>query len=113
MVSSATDARGEHALSPDSNRVSLRTVSVSGKRNSKAQRRPRRNAYYAKIYLCRDLAPVEDARHWRPIRESLGNRAVRRSAWWAREDSNLQPSGYERHTLVGKISNYWPICAYP
>src|SRR4029077_20338135 len=27
--------------------------------------------------------------------------------WWAREDSNLQPSGYERATLPGKISDYW------
>ena len=27
--------------------------------------------------------------------------------WWARKDSNLQPSGYERATLPGKVSNYW------
>jgi hypothetical protein len=28
-------------------------------------------------------------------------------AWWAREDSNLQPSGYERATLPEKVSDYW------
>ena len=27
--------------------------------------------------------------------------------WWAREDSNLQPSGYERVTLTGIINDYW------
>jgi hypothetical protein len=27
--------------------------------------------------------------------------------WWAREDSNLQPSGYERATVSEKVSDYW------
>ena len=27
--------------------------------------------------------------------------------WWAREDSNLQPSGYERRTFTGIINRYW------
>jgi hypothetical protein len=30
--------------------------------------------------------------------------------WWAREDSNLQPSGYERRNCTEKISNYWHFC---
>ena len=30
-----------------------------------------------------------------------------RAAWWAREDSNLQPSGYERANLPEKVSDYW------
>jgi hypothetical protein len=30
--------------------------------------------------------------------------------WWAREDSNLQPSGYERPTLSGKISKNRHFC---
>jgi hypothetical protein len=29
------------------------------------------------------------------------------NGWWAREDSNLQPSGYEHANLAGKISIYW------
>ena len=28
-------------------------------------------------------------------------------AWWAREDSNLQPSGYERAAFTGITSKYW------
>jgi hypothetical protein len=32
---------------------------------------------------------------------------LRRNLWWAREDSNLQPSGYERATLPEKVSAYW------
>jgi hypothetical protein len=38
---------------------------------------------------------------------------LRKTVWWAREDSNLQPSGYERATLPGKISDYWHFCAGP
>src|ERR1700722_16625660 len=34
-------------------------------------------------------------------------RKTRAISWWAREDSNLQPSGYERATLPGKVSVYW------
>ena len=33
--------------------------------------------------------------------------------WWAREDSNLQPSGYERAELAGKASDYWHFRARP
>ena len=34
---------------------------------------------------------------------SLGNLAVRRNAWWAREDSNLQPDRYERSALTVEL----------
>jgi hypothetical protein len=34
-------------------------------------------------------------------------RYARLDGWWAREDSNLQPSGYERATLTEKSSVYW------
>jgi hypothetical protein len=27
-------------------------------------------------------------------------------AWWAREDSSLQPSGYERATIPDKVNEY-------
>jgi len=36
------------------------------------------------------------------MRESPGNLLKRRSAWWAREDSNLQPDRYERASVPGK-----------
>ena len=51
-----------------------------------------------------------------------GNLCLRKTAWWAREDSNLQPSGYEPLALTielrarafvctseGKASGYYTI----
>jgi|tagenome__1003787_1003787.scaffolds.fasta_scaffold13036950_1 hypothetical protein len=35
-------------------------------------------------------------------RPSPGNLPVRKTAWWAREDSNLQPDRYERRGFAGK-----------
>jgi len=32
---------------------------------------------------------------------------INKNAWWAREDSNLQPSGYERATFTAITSKYW------
>ena len=40
------------------------------------------------------------ARQLRAFWKSQGNLAVRKSAWWAREDSNLQPDRYERSALT-------------
>jgi len=42
-----------------------------------------------------------------------GNLCLRKTVWWAREDSNLQPSGYERATLPGKVNDYWRFQAGP
>ena len=38
--------------------------------------------------------------HLRASWLSPGNLAVRKSAWWARQDSNLQPDRYERSALT-------------
>ncbi len=32
---------------------------------------------------------------------------INKNAWWAREDSNHQPSGYERATFTAITSKYW------
>ena len=34
------------------------------------------------------------------FRRLLGNLRMRQTAWWAREDSNLQPDRYERSALT-------------
>jgi hypothetical protein len=34
---------------------------------------------------------------------SPGNLQVRKTAWWAREDSNLQPERYERSALTVEL----------
>jgi hypothetical protein len=41
---------------------------------------------------------------WRAFVVCLGNLCDETIAWWAREDSNLQPSGYERRAVIGKVS---------
>jgi hypothetical protein len=51
--------------------------------------------------------PFNRARQLRGLCESPGNLAFRQSTWWAREDSNLQPSGYERTMLSRKANDYW------
>ena len=36
-----------------------------------------------------------------------GKSAVRETAWWARQDSNLQPDRYERGYFVGNVDEIW------
>jgi len=36
---------------------------------------------------------------------------VATNAWWGWEDSNLQPSGYERVNFTGNAGNFWYFCA--
>jgi hypothetical protein len=36
---------------------------------------------------------------------------LRGTAWWARQDSNLQPSGYERVGFTGKPDKYGHFCS--
>jgi hypothetical protein len=42
----------------------------------------------------------ENARKLRPIWQRPGTAGWHRTAWWAREDSNLQPDRYERSALT-------------
>jgi hypothetical protein len=39
-------------------------------------------------------------RQFGAFRNEPGNLCLRKNAWWAREDSNLQPSGYEPLALT-------------
>jgi hypothetical protein len=41
-----------------------------------------------------------------------GNLRQRENAWWAREDSNLQPSGYERCATSEKSNIYRHFCVH-
>jgi len=54
-----------------------------------------------RIGLSRDRTARSNARQLRAIRRLSGNLQVRENAWWAREDSNLQPDRYER-TCAGQ-----------
>jgi len=48
----------------------------------------------------RDQAVVQEARQFGPFSTTIGNLRNRRTAWWAREDSNLQPNHYIRTLAV-------------
>ena len=69
--------------------------SASGKRDSSAQRQTAQNRLQARNGLRGDRNAAAKARQLRASWPSPGNLAVRKSAWWAREDSNLQPDRYE------------------
>ncbi len=70
--------------------------SASGKRDSSPQRQTSRNRGCVRNRLRRDRNAGAKARQWRAFWQSPGNLTVRKSAWWAREDSNLQPDRYEQ-----------------
>src|SRR5215467_6396446 len=73
---------------------------VSGKRDFRAQRQLAQNRLQAGKDLHGDRNADVGARQLRAFWKSRGNLAVRKSAWWAREDSNLQPDRYERSALT-------------
>jgi len=55
----------------------------------------------------RDPTVRTNPREIGPIREEAENLCLHETAWWGWEDSNLQPSGYERATLAEKVCDYW------
>ena len=60
-----------------------------GERGFRAQRQLGQNPLRARICLCGDHHEVGRARQLRAIWRSPGNLVVRKSAWWAREKSQL------------------------
>jgi hypothetical protein len=71
--------------------VFIQDRSASGKRDSSTQRQTAQNRLQARNGLRGDRNATARARHLRASWPSPGNLVVRKSAWWAREDSNLQP----------------------
>jgi hypothetical protein len=74
--------------------------SASGKRDSSAQRQTAQNRLQARNGVRGDRNAAAKARQLRASWPSPGNLAVRKNAWWAREDSNLQPDHYEPAALT-------------
>ena len=90
---------GSHHIGP----VFIQDRSASGKRDSSAQRQTAQNRLQARNGLRGDRNAAARARQLRALWPSPGNLAVRKSAWWAREDSNLQPDRYERSALTVEL----------
>jgi hypothetical protein len=100
MVSPAPDAWLQHVNVAHSNRVSAGHGLRCPATGFQGQRQLGRNPLHAGISLCRDHSTDGKARQFGAFWRKAGNSQVRKSAWWAREDSNLQPDRYERSALT-------------
>jgi hypothetical protein len=75
------------------------TVSVARRPDFQARDNSSGLCSHAGIGLGGDPCTDRTPRQFGPLAQS-GNSQVRKSAWWAREDSNLQPDRYERSALT-------------
>src|SRR5262249_9682390 len=75
-------------------------VSVSGKRFYEARDKSPKKLPQRQIAPSQRPARARQARQFAPIRDLPGNLRISQTAWWAREDSNLQPDRYERPALT-------------
>ena len=83
--------RGQSGTAPGTGLASPET----GSQNRRYRDLSRRQRPHAR-YLNRG-----NARILRAILQRPGNAGSHRTAWWAREDSNLQPDRYERAYFIG------------
>ena len=79
--------------------VSVRAVSVSQETGFRGQRQARRKQPLTELRLCETGTTTTKPANWGLFR-TPGNLRLRETAWWAREDSNLQPDRYERSALT-------------
>ena len=96
MVPSAPDAWSSRVVATTFGPVFIQDRSASGKRDSSAQRQTAQNRLQARNGLRGDRNAAARARQLRAFWPSPGNLAVRKSAWWGWQDSNLRPDRYER-----------------
>ena len=75
-------------------------VSVAGKRDFLAREKCANTSPEPRISGLRDQAVVQKPANSGPSSTTIGNPRNRRNAWWAREDSNLQPDHYIRTLAV-------------
>jgi len=76
-------------------RCVLISVSASGKRDFAGQRQRRRKGPSHSTDRQQRQSPRTKTQQFGAICTTPGNLRLYGTAWWAREDSNLQPSGYE------------------
>ena len=88
------------ARRPDSNESPPLSVSVSGKRDFAEQRQRRRKGPVHSTDRQQRQKPYTKTQKFGAICTTPGNLRLYGTAWWAREDSNLQPSGYEPLALT-------------
>jgi hypothetical protein len=76
------------------------TVSVAGKRDFQGGEKSANTSPEPQISGLRDEAVVQKPRRFGAFRTPAGNLRECGTAWWSREDSNLQPDRYERSALT-------------
>jgi hypothetical protein len=100
MVQTAPDARPHLSIITLVDRVSTCDSPCCRETEFQGGRQLGRKRRQATLGLAGDLNPSRGARQCAAIRPPRGNLWWRANAWWAREDSNLQPSGYEPLALT-------------
>src|SRR4029453_5204183 len=81
-------------------RLCRAVVSVSGKRDFQGGEKSPHRSPEPQINGLRDQVVVQKPRQIGASRTPSGNLHNCENAWWAREDSNLQPDGYEGSALT-------------
>jgi hypothetical protein len=67
-------------------------------------------AYFARQRLAVLASPAPKAPEVKDYSAGAKKPDLRRTAWWGWQDSNLQPSGYERVEFIGKPAKYCRFC---
>ena len=103
MVSPAPDARpsprNSTAFEP---RLCHRPSLFPGNGISRPEKKAPKRPPNPNGRISRDQALARKPANSAAIRQSPGNLRKRETAWWAREDSNLQPDRYERTSRSGR-----------
>jgi hypothetical protein len=112
MVPPAPDAWASGAIAPIRTESLPTAVSVAGKRDFRGREKGPNTSPEPQINGLRDQVARTEPRQLRALAPPSGNFRNCVSAWWAREDSNLQPDRYERSALTIELRAQRPhLCA--
>src|SRR4029079_11912424 len=100
LVEGQPEQAGSIGRIPAANRSLATGLRFPRKLNLQAQRQAGQNRPVALAGLYGDGNANKESAHWPHFRRPSGNFHMRRTAWWAREDLNLQPDRYERSALT-------------
>jgi hypothetical protein len=107
MVPPAPDAGTSGALALQSNRVSVGDGLRCRETGFPGRRKKRQYVPRATDQRSQRRSGRSKPRRFGAFRTPAGNLRECGTAWWAREDSNLQPDRYERRYFIGNIDKIW------
>ena len=103
MVPPAPDARASGQIAPHSNRVSGNGGLRCRETGFPGQRKKRQYVARTTDWRSQRRGGRTKPRQLQAFARPTGNLRNCESAWWAREDSNLQPDRYERSALTVEL----------